>query len=158
MENTIDLTQDYLQEPTQVTPEKEQATKAPGWYPKPPEEKVRWGQTKKTPGWSDKKRAHEPKTEEEAAKRHKYWCNGWRLYHESALVGGIHRFYEHPERIARIVHVFRGSKPIVLVRSLSPPFEYKIIFTVELDGNQRNSNRLRRNWCKRHAAYKRSVR
>ena len=127
MENTIDLTQDYLQEPTQVTPEKEQA----------------------------KKRAHEPKTEEEAAERRKNWSNGWRLYHESALVGGIHRFYEHPERIARIVHIFRGNRPIVQVQSLSPTFEYKIIFTVELDGNQRNSNRSRKNWCKRHAAYKR---
>ena len=76
MENTFNFGQDYLQEPPQVTPEKEQAKKAPGWYPKPPKEKVRWGQTKKTPGWKDKKRAHEPETEEEAVKRHKYWCNG----------------------------------------------------------------------------------
>ena len=155
MENTIIFDQDYVQELPLVTLEKEQVAKAPSWYPKPPKEKVCWGQTKKTPGWSDKKRAHEPETKEEAAKRRKYWCNGWRLYHEDALVGGVHCFYKHPKRIARIVHIFRGNRPIVQVRSLFPPFEYKIIFTVELDRNQRNSNRSRRNWCKRHAAYKR---
>ena len=151
MENTIIFDQDYVQEVPLVTPEKDQVAKAAGWYPKPPEERVHWGQTKETPGWSDKKRAHEPETKEETAKRHKYWCNGWRLYHENALVRGIHRFYEHPKRIARIVHVFRGSKPIVLVQSLSPLFESKIIYTVELDSNQRNSNRSRKNWCKRQA-------
>ena len=156
MENTIDLTQDYPQEPTQVTLEKEQATKAPGWYPKPPEEKVCWGQTKETPGWNYKKRAHE--AEEETAKRHKGWCNGWRLYHEDALVGGIHRFYEHPERTARIVHIFRGNRPIVFVQSLSFPFDSKIVYTIALEGHQRNSNRSRKNWCKRHAAYKRRER
>ena len=111
----------------------------------------------KAPGWdseNDKKRAHEPETEEEAAERRKHWSNGWHLHHEDALVGGIHRFYKHPERIARIVHIFRGNTPIVQVRSLRPPFKYKIIFTDELDGHQRNTNRAHRNWCKCHAAYK----
>ena len=73
MENTIDLTQD-LQEPKQVTPEKEQATKAPGWYPKPREEKVLWGQARETPGWNFKKRMHE--AEEEPSKKHKRFVAG----------------------------------------------------------------------------------
>ena len=71
------------------------------------------------------------------------------------MVGGIHKFYEYPKRIARIVHIFRGDKPIVQVRSLRPPLEYKIVFSNELDRHQRNTNRARRNWCKRHAAHKR---
>ena len=141
MENTIIFDQDYVQEVPLVTPEKEQVVKAPSWYPKPPKERVRWGQMKETPGWSDKKRAYKPKTEEEAAERRKNWSNGYCLYHEGALVGAIHKFYEYPERRVRIVHVFCGDKPIVQVCSLRPPVEYKIVFSNELEGHQQNSNR-----------------
>ena len=155
MEKTIFLNQDHLQEVVLVTPEKEQVSKAPGWYPKPPEKRVHWGQTRETPGWSDKKRAYKPETKEEAAERRKGWSNGYHLYHEDALVGAIHKFYEYPERRARIIHIFRGDKPIAQVRSLRPPVEYKIVFSNELDGHQQNTNRARRNWCKRHAAHKR---
>ena len=155
MENTINFGQDYLQEPPQVTPEKEQVAKAPGWYPKPPKKRVRWGQTRETPGWGEKKRAYKPETEEEAAERRKGWSNGHRLYHEDALVGAIHKFYKYLKRRARIVHIFHSDKPIVQVRSLRPPVEYKILFYNELDGHQQNSNRACRNWCKRYAAHKR---
>ena len=150
MEKTTLLCSEQAQEAALVTPEKEQVAKAPGWNPKPPEKRAHWGQARETPGWSKKKRV-----EEEAVERRKGWADGYRLGHEEALIGAIHKFYKDPERKARIVHIFRGNKPIVQVRSLGLPVECKIIFTNELHETQLNSKRTRKNWCKRHAAYKR---
>ena len=115
------------------------------YKPRYPDVPVPWV---RTPDWK-------PETDEEIAERRKGWADGYRLSHKEALLGGIYRFFEDPERKVRIVHIFHDDKPTVQVFSLGHPVESKIIFADELHETQLNSRRARKNWCKRRAAWKR---